>query len=64
MIQIEADDLPIVVAQKLITATKPGVPPFNADMFDDEELLEIAQHLLVYLKEEVPNAKKEDKDDD
>lgn len=65
MIQIDDNDLPIMAAEKLITATK----PYNAspmvkviaksftgndlagetmDMFDLEELKEIADYLLVY----------------
>lgn len=51
MIQIEDNDLPITVAHKLITATQftpDTVSPMLApDMFSDDELIEIATHLLV-----------------
>ena len=65
MIQINDNDLPITVAEKLIKGTKPyNSTPFmkafaktvtgdetagdTIDMFDLEELKEIADYLLVY----------------
>ena len=65
MIQINDNDLPITVAEKIITGTKPYSPTLamkafakaitgnetasdTVDMFDLEELKEIADYLLVY----------------
>lgn len=65
MIQIENNDLPITVAEKIISGTKPYNPTEfmkilataitgneNAsdtqDMFDLEEIKEIADYLMVY----------------
>ena len=47
MIEIHENDLPIVVAMKLITAERKPVPPFKkgADMFDDDDLRKIADFL-------------------
>lgn len=69
MIQINDNDLPITVAEKIITGTKKtqatilekaiykGVTGKNCDeivekdMFDDDEIREIADHLYAYLRE-------------
>ena len=65
MIEIKDTDLPITVAEKIITGTKPyGATPFtkavvkaitgseteseSVDMFDLEEIKEIADYLMVY----------------
>ena len=65
MIQINDNDLPITVAEKIITGVKPNNPtPFmkslaeaitgnehaaeTVDMFDLEEIKEIADYLTVY----------------
>ena len=65
MIQINDNDLPIMVAEKIINGVKPNNPtPFmkslteaitgdehaseNVDMFDLEEIKEIADYLMVY----------------
>ena len=65
MIQINDNDLPITVAEKIITGTKPYNPSELAkafaraltgddnagntqDMFDLEEIKEIADYLMVY----------------
>lgn len=65
MIQINDNDLPITVAEKIINGTKPNNPtPFmkslskavtgyehagdTQDMFDVEEIKEIADYLMVY----------------
>lgn len=65
MITIEDNDLPIVVAQKIITGTKPynptplmkqvaevvagkGVDCNSVDMFDLDEIKEIADYLMAY----------------
>lgn len=57
MIQIEDNDLPITVAEKIITGTKPYNPPEfvksfvttnTQDMFDLEEIKEIADYLMTY----------------
>lgn len=57
MIQIEDNDLPITVAEKIITGTKPYNPselvkPFvttnTQDMFDLEDIKEIAKYLMTY----------------
>lgn len=62
MIQISETDLPITVAQKLITATyevtdettkslnKLFSGDGTKDAFSDEELMEIAEYLMVYCK--------------
>lgn len=70
MIRIEDNDLPITVAQKLITATrtvnatllhktiyksilgKVCEETVEEDMFSDDDLREIADHLYTYLREE------------
>lgn len=46
MIEIKDTDLPITVAEKIITGTK----QYNdtVDMFDLEEIKEIADYLMVY----------------
>jgi hypothetical protein len=65
MIQITDNDLPITVAEKIITGTKPCNPTDfmkafvkaitgdehssdTQDMFDIEEIKEIADYLIVY----------------
>ncbi len=65
MIQINDNDLPIMVAEKIINGVKPNHPtPFmkslaqaitgdehaseSIDMFDLEEIKEIADYLMVY----------------
>ncbi len=59
MITINDNDLPITVAEKLITGTKPNnlTPLMKAfcysaadtvDMFDIEEIKEIADYLIAY----------------
>ena len=66
MIQINDNDLPIMVAEKIINGTKPYNPTTDLmkalaksitgneqsigtqDMFDIEEIKEIADYLLVY----------------
>lgn len=63
MIQINDNDLPITVAEKIITGTKPYNPTEmmrtlskaitgnecdTQDMFDLEEIKEIAEYLMVY----------------
>lgn len=65
MIQINDNDLPIIVAEKIITGVKPNNPtPFmkslaqaitgdehaseTVDMFDLEDIKEIADYLIVY----------------
>lgn len=63
MIQINDDDLPITVAEKIINGTKPndlsetmrkateklfGVKADTQDMFTLEEIKEIADYLTVY----------------
>lgn len=65
MIQINDNDLPIMVAEKIINGVKPNDPtPFmkslaqaitgdehaseSIDMFDLEEIKEIADYLIVY----------------
>lgn len=65
MIQINDNDLPITVAEKIIKGVKPNDPtPFmkslakaitgdedaseSVDMFDLEEIKEIADYLIVY----------------
>lgn len=63
MIQIEDKDLPVTVAEKIITGTKPndmseamkrateklfGVSAETQDMFDLEEIKEIADYLMIY----------------
>ena len=65
MIQINDNDLPVTVADKIIKGVKPNNPtPFmqslskaitgdehaseNVDMFDLEEIKEIADYLIVY----------------
>lgn len=67
MIQINDDDLPITVANKIITGVNPNNPTSlaedlvkaitggkhaseNVDMFDLEEIKEIADYLIVYYK--------------
>lgn len=66
MIKINDNDLPITVAEKLITGKRPYEaapvvkavakavtgkdPEEEVDMFSDEELKEIAQYLWVYVK--------------
>lgn len=64
MFEINDDDQPIVVAQKIIYGTKPYKHTFYADeicetvtdseqtqdMFDYEEIKEIATYLMVYYK--------------
>ena len=44
MIQIDDTDLPIHAAEKIIS----GTADTNSDMFDLEEIKEIADHLMVY----------------
>ena len=63
MIQIEDNDLPITVAEKIIRGTKPynptpimkamskaitGEDSNTQDMFSQEEIKEIADYLMVY----------------
>ncbi len=65
MIQINDNDLPITVAEKIITGTKPYNPTALMktfakavtgndhacdiqDMFDVEEIKEIAEYLMIY----------------
>lgn len=50
MIQINDFDLPIQVAEKIIGGTKEktGETVINRDMFDLEEIKEIAGYLTVY----------------
>lgn len=63
MIQINDNDIPITVAEKIITGTKPYNPTEmmkalskvitgddcdTQDMFDLEEIKEIAEYLMVY----------------
>lgn len=49
MIEIKDTDLPITVAEKIITGTKPyDLAPDTVDMFDLKEIKEIADHLMVY----------------
>lgn len=65
MIQINDNDLPITVVEKIINGTKPYNPPSfmraiskavtgnehacdTQDMFDVEEIKEIADYLMVY----------------
>lgn len=65
MIEIKDTDLPITVAEKIITATKPYNPTLltkmvvkaltgdeeagdTIDMFDLEEIKEIADYLMIY----------------
>lgn len=61
MIQINDNDLPIMVAEKIINGTKPYNPTDfmkamtgnehssdTQDMFDIEEIKEIADYLMVY----------------
>ena len=65
MIQINDNDLPIMVAEKIINGVKPNNPTSlmkslakaitgdehaseNIDMFDLEEIKEIATYLMVY----------------
>ena len=64
MIEIKETDLPITVAEKLIKATReisddePLTKTINKvcggdgtqDAFSDEELMEIAEHLICYCK--------------
>ena len=50
MIEIRDIDLPITVAEKLITGTRKSILGFSADQFDKYELEEIANYLLVYVK--------------
>ena len=76
MIQIDDLDLPITVAEKLINAKKPSsifLPEFlqamldikqsektEVDMFDDDDLREIAYHILLYLGEMPVGREKEE----
>jgi hypothetical protein len=53
MIEIKEIDMPITVAEKLITAVREVTNPitkniYTEDMFTDDELKEIAAYLLVY----------------
>lgn len=60
MIEIDERDLPITVAQKLITATRVIEAPLTKsinqllggdgtmDAFSDDELIEIAEYLLIH----------------
>ena len=50
MITISDNDLPITVAQKLITGTKEeaGILGTHPDMYTQEELKKIAKYLLTY----------------
>ena len=50
MIEIKDTDLPITVAERIITGTKPygGVLAVTIDMFSVDEIKEIADHLMVY----------------
>ncbi len=62
MIQINDNDIPITVAEKLITATREANTKLDElinktfggegkpDMFTDDELREIADYIYVYLK--------------
>lgn len=50
MIEIRDIDLPITVAEKLITGTRKSILGFSSDQFDKYELEEIANYLLVYVK--------------
>ena len=59
MINIEDNDLPITVAQKIISGTRPYTPtPIEkaffveetVDMFSVAEIKEIAEYLLCYCK--------------
>lgn len=72
MIQINDEDFPITVADKIIHGTKTVkasildkaiykailgeecIDYVEKDMFDDDELRQIAQHILVYLRETEP----------
>lgn len=47
MIEIHDTDLPITVADKIITGTKPAELNF-INMFDIDEIKEIADYLMVY----------------
>lgn len=48
MIEINDTDLPITVAEKIITGTKPYVASDTVDMFSLEEIKEIADYLMMY----------------
>lgn len=50
MITINDNDLPITVAEKLITGTKEETGAFGThpDMYSQEEIKEIAKYLLAY----------------
>lgn len=48
MIQINDEDLPITVAEKIINGTMPSNSTPTIDMFDLEEIKEIADYLIVY----------------
>ena len=52
MIEIKDTDLPITVAEKIITGTKScnPIPPIKAvvNMFSVDEIKEIADYLMVY----------------
>ena len=50
MITINDNDLPITVAEKLITGTKEetGILGTHPDMYSQEEIKEIAKYLLTY----------------
>lgn len=59
MIQIE-DDIPIIVAHKLITGTTTCNilgREMERPVFDDDDLRQIAYHLLIHIGEEFPNVK-------
>ena len=50
MIEINDTDLPITVAEKIITGTKPYVTALKVtiDMFSVDEIKEIADYLMLY----------------
>ena len=50
MIEIKNTDMPITVAEKIITGTKPYVAALavTIDMFSVDEIKEIADYLMVY----------------
>lgn len=54
MIEIKDDDLPVEVAKKIIFAKKKTQTlierEVEADMFDIDDLEEIAMHIMVYCK--------------
>ena len=50
MVEIYDTDLPITVADKIITGTKPcvAIPAESIDMFSIDEIKEIVDYLMVY----------------